>query len=56
MTTLANRIQYLAESETLAMSRKCRELRAGGKDVINLSLGNPISTPPLISRMPRRKQ
>jgi len=46
MTTLANRIQYLAESETLAMSRKSRELRAAGKDVINLSLGEPdFNTP-----------
>ncbi len=41
MTTLANRIQYLAESETLAMSRKSRELKAEGHDVINLSLGEP---------------
>ncbi len=41
MITLANRIQYLAESETLAMSRKSRELKAEGHDVINLSLGEP---------------
>ena len=41
MTILANRIQYLAESETLAMSRKSRELKAEGHDVINLSLGEP---------------
>jgi len=41
MTTLTQRIQYLAESETLAMSRKSRELRAEGHDVINLSLGEP---------------
>lgn len=41
MTTLANRILYLAESETLAMSRKSRELKAEGHDVINLSLGEP---------------
>jgi aspartate aminotransferase len=49
MTTLANRINYLAESETLAMSRKCRELKAEGKDVINLSLGEPdFNTPDYI--------
>jgi len=49
MTTLANRINYLAESETLAMSRKSRELRAEGKDVINLSLGEPdFNTPDYI--------
>jgi len=46
MTKLANRIQYLAESETLAMSRKSRELKAEGHDVINLSLGEPdFNTP-----------
>lgn len=49
MTTLANRIQYLAESETLAMSRKSRELKAEGHDVINLSLGEPdFNTPDYI--------
>ncbi|MEI6682593.1 MAG: pyridoxal phosphate-dependent aminotransferase [Bacteroidota bacterium] len=49
MTTLANRIQYLAESETLAMSRKSRELKAEGNDVINLSLGEPdFNTPDYI--------
>jgi aspartate aminotransferase len=49
MITLTNRIQYLAESETLAMSRKSRELRAEGHDVINLSLGEPdFNTPDYI--------
>ncbi|MEI7490246.1 MAG: pyridoxal phosphate-dependent aminotransferase [Bacteroidota bacterium] len=49
MTTLAKRINYLAESETLAMSRKSRELRAEGHDVINLSLGEPdFNTPDYI--------
>lgn len=49
MTTLANRINYLAESETLAMSRKSRELKAEGHDVINLSLGEPdFNTPDYI--------
>ena len=49
MTTLANRITTLAESETLAMSRKSRELRAEGHDVINLSLGEPdFNTPDYI--------
>lgn len=41
MITLSNRINQLAESETLAMSRKSRELKALGHDVINLSLGEP---------------
>ncbi|MDP4282247.1 MAG: pyridoxal phosphate-dependent aminotransferase [Bacteroidota bacterium] len=49
MTTLSNRIHYLAESETLAMSRKSRELKAKGYDVINLSLGEPdFNTPDYI--------
>lgn len=38
---LSNRINYLSESETLAMARKSRELKAKGYDVINLSLGEP---------------
>ena len=51
MITLSNRIQYLSESETLAMSRKSRELKAEGHDVINLSLGEPdFHTPDYIKR------
>jgi len=51
MTTLANRILYLSESETLAMSRKSRELKAEGHDVINLSLGEPdFHTPDYIKQ------
>jgi aspartate aminotransferase len=39
----------MAESETLAMSRRSRALRAEGKDVINLSLGEPdFNTPDYI--------
>jgi len=54
MTTLANRIQYLSESETLAMSRKSRELKAEGHDVINLSLGEPdFFTPDYIKEAAR---
>jgi len=46
---LSNRIKYLSESETLAMSRKCRELNAMGHSVINLSLGEPdFNTPDYI--------
>ena len=41
MITLSNRINQMTESETLAMSRKSRELKAQGYDVINLSLGEP---------------
>lgn len=38
---LSNRIHQLSESETLAMARKSRELKAQGHNVINLSLGEP---------------
>ncbi len=41
MSYLSNRINLLAESETLAMTRRSRELRAQGYDVINLSIGEP---------------
>ncbi len=41
MITLSDRINRLTESETLAMARKSRELKALGHDVINLSLGEP---------------
>ncbi len=38
---LSQRVQNLAESETLKMARMARELRALGHDVISLSLGEP---------------
>jgi aspartate aminotransferase len=40
-TSLSRRVTLLGESETLAMSKKSLELKAQGKDVINLSLGEP---------------
>ena len=46
MNYLSNRINQLAESETLAMTRRSRELKAQGFDVINLSIGEPdFNTP-----------
>ena len=38
---LSERVKNLATSQTLAMAAKARELRAKGKDVIGLSLGEP---------------
>ncbi|MBX2951621.1 MAG: pyridoxal phosphate-dependent aminotransferase [Leadbetterella sp.] len=38
---LADRINHLEESSTLAMSKKSRELAAQGHKVINLSIGEP---------------
>ncbi|MCX6245277.1 MAG: pyridoxal phosphate-dependent aminotransferase [Bacteroidetes bacterium] len=52
---LSNRINYLSESETLAMSRKCRELTALGNNVINLSLGEPdFNTPDYIKNAAKK--
>lgn len=41
MSFLSQRVEKLAESETLAMSRKSNELKEKGIDVINMSLGEP---------------
>jgi aspartate aminotransferase len=41
MIQLSDRILSMEESATLAMTRKSRELRAQGKDIISLSLGEP---------------
>ncbi len=41
MDILSSRIQSMGESETLAMTAKARELKAQGKDVISLSIGEP---------------
>jgi len=49
MQNLSDRINRLAESATLAMARMSRELKAEGKDVIALSLGEPdFNTPEFI--------
>lgn len=49
MGTVSNRIQNLSESQTIAMAKRSRELRAEGKDIISLSLGEPdFPTPTFI--------
>lgn len=48
MTHLSNRVNNLAESQTIAMARKSRELKAAGIDIISLSLGEPDFTTPQI--------
>lgn len=51
MSQLSNRVLEMEESATLAMSRKSRELRAQGKDIISLSLGEPdFHTPDFIKK------
>lgn len=41
MINLSDRLLNMEESATIAMSKKSRELKAQGKDVISLSLGEP---------------
>ena len=49
MNQLSERIQNMSTSATLAMAAKARELRAEGKDIIGLSLGEPdFNTPDFI--------
>lgn len=54
MNILSDRITKLAESETLAMTRRSRELKEQGHDVINLSIGQPdYNTPDHIKEAAR---
>jgi aspartate aminotransferase len=49
MDFISKRIKNLSESETLAMTRLSRELKAQGHDVINLSIGEPdFNTPEFV--------
>ncbi len=52
---LSERINNLAESETLAMANLSRELKAKGHDVISLSLGEPdFNTPDIIKEAAKK--
>lgn len=49
MSLLSDRVLNMATSATLAMAAKTRELKAEGKDIIGLSLGEPdFNTPDFI--------
>ncbi|MBR1799305.1 MAG: pyridoxal phosphate-dependent aminotransferase [Bacteroidales bacterium] len=49
MEIISERIRNMAESETLAMTAKARELKAAGRDIISLSIGEPdFNTPETI--------
>ncbi|NJW51923.1 pyridoxal phosphate-dependent aminotransferase [Salinimicrobium oceani] len=49
MYKLSDRINNMSTSQTLAMAAKTRELKAEGKDIIGLSLGEPdFNTPDFI--------
>lgn len=55
MEILSNRILNMAESETLAMTAKARELKAQGKDVISLSIGEPdFNTPDAVKEAAKK--
>lgn len=55
MEFISNRVNNLAQSQTLAMSQKSNELKAQGVDVINLSVGEPdFNTPDHIKEAARR--
>ena len=55
MEILSNRILNMAESETLAMTAKARELKAAGKDVISLSIGEPdFNTPEVVKEAAKK--
>lgn len=55
MDVLSDRLRAMEESATLAMSRLSRELKAQGKDVISLSLGEPdFNTPEFIKEAAKK--
>jgi aspartate aminotransferase len=46
---LSQRMQNVVESQTIAMTKKARELKSKGHDVISLSIGEPdFDTPEVI--------
>lgn len=51
MAHLSDRVNLISESQTIAMARKSRELKAKGVDIISLSLGEPdFATPEIIKQ------
>lgn len=55
MGKLSNRVNQISESQTIAMARKSRELKAQGIDIISLSLGEPDFTTPQIIKDAAKK-
>ena len=55
MEQISKRLSALAASQTLAMSQKSNELKAAGKDVINLSIGEPdFNTPDYVKEAAKK--
>lgn len=51
MIRLSDRLLEMEESATIAMSQKSRDLKAQGKDIISLSLGEPdFNTPDFVKK------
>jgi aspartate aminotransferase len=51
MSMISDKVNNLAESATIAMASKSRELKAAGKDIISLSLGEPdFNTPDFVKK------
>ena len=51
MAHLSDKVNLISESQTIAMARKSRELKAQGVDIISLSLGEPdFKTPDVIKQ------
>ena len=52
---LSDRINKLSTSQTLAMAALARELKAQGKDIISLSLGEPdFNTPDFVKEAAKK--
>ncbi|MBX3163529.1 MAG: pyridoxal phosphate-dependent aminotransferase [Bacteroidetes bacterium] len=55
METLSDRVNRISESQTIAMARKSRDLKAQGVNVISLSLGEPdFATPDIIKEAAKK--
>ncbi len=55
MAFISNRLNQLQESATIAMTKKSRELKAQGIDVINLSIGEPDFDTPVFIKEAAKK-
>jgi aspartate aminotransferase len=55
MSHLSDRVKEIAESQTIAMARKSRELKAQGVDIISLSLGEPDFPTPVVIKEAAKK-
>lgn len=49
---LSNRVLEMEESVTLATGARAKALKAEGRDILSLTLGEPDFTTPKISKMP----